>query len=89
MNNNKVENLIKEYERYAQENGFGLNPNRIVIESLVKRLLENEEKYGARYCPCRPITGNSENDDKKICPCFWHKKEIEETGHCHCSLFYK
>ena len=89
MSDEKVENLIKDYEEYAKEQGFHLNPNRVIVESLVKRLLENQEKHGHRYCPCRVITGNIEEDKKKICPCFWNKKEIEEMGHCHCNLFVK
>lgn len=89
MDNEKVENLIKEYEEYAEKQGFKLNPNRVVVESLVKRLLEIEEKQGARYCPCRVVSGDIEEDKKKICPCFWHKEEINKTGHCHCNLFVK
>lgn len=89
MNNDKVENLIKEYKEYAEKQGFQLNPNRVVVESIVKRLLENEEKQGARYCPCRMISGSREEDKKKICPCFWHKEEIKETSHCLCNLFVK
>jgi len=89
MNNKAVKNLIKEYEEYAKKEGFQLNPDRVVVESLVKRLLENEEKYGSRYCPCRMITGNREGDKNKICPCIWHQNEVKEMGHCHCNLFVK
>lgn len=89
MKQNLQENLIKQYKEYAEKNGFKLNPNQKIVEGLVKALLENEKKYGARYCPCRRITGNVEEDKDKICPCVWHKKEIEEMGHCHCNLFVK
>jgi thioredoxin 1 len=84
-----IEGLIKGYQEYAEENGFKLNPNREVVERLVKGLLENEKKYGARYCPCRRVTGNLEEDKPKICPCVWHKEEIDEQGHCFCGLFWK
>ena len=89
MKEEKIEELIKDYEEYARKNGFRLNPNREVVKRLVKGLLENEKKYGSRYCPCRRITGDLEKDRKKICPCFWHKKEIEVDGHCFCGLFIK
>lgn len=89
MNDDKIKNLIKAYEEYAKKNGFQLNSNRVVVEGLVKKILENEEKRGARYCPCRMITGNLEKDKGKICPCVFHKKEIEEMGQCHCNLFVK
>lgn len=78
-----------EYEEYAKKNGFRLNPNRKAVELLIGGLLRNEKKHGARYCPCRRITGDKKEDKKKICPCVWHKDEISKDGHCHCSLFVK
>lgn len=84
-----IEEIIKWYENYAEENGFKLNPDRTVVEGLIKGLLLNEEKYGERYCPCRIVTGNPEEDRDKICPCKWHKEEIERDGNCHCKLFFK
>ena len=83
------EDLIKEYEKYARENGFKLNPNKKIVEAIVKGLLENEKKNNERYCPCRRLTGDLEKDKDSICPCVWHKKEIEEKGHCFCNLFVK
>lgn len=85
----KIEEIIANYEKYAAENGIKLNPNKKVVEGIIKGLLLNEEKYGARYCPCRRITDNAEEDKKKICPCFWHKEEIEKNGRCLCGLFVK
>ncbi|MDP3990921.1 MAG: ferredoxin-thioredoxin reductase catalytic domain-containing protein [Candidatus Nealsonbacteria bacterium] len=83
-----IEQAIEKYEKYAQENGLSLNQNRKIVESVVKGLLENEKKHGKRFCPCRRITGTSE-DLQKVCPCFWHLKEIEKDGHCYCRLFVK
>jgi len=57
---------------YAEKNGFQLNPGREAVERLIKGMLENEKEYGARYCSCRRITGNPEEDEPKICPCQWH-----------------
>ena len=87
--NKEVEKIIKEYQEYAKKNGFKLNPDKRIVEMIVKRLLENGEKHGERYCPCRTITGNSEEDEKKICTCSFHRKEIEDAGRCHCNLFIK
>ena len=82
-----IEEVIQWYEDYAKKNGFRLNPDRATVERLVKGLLNNEKKYGARYCPCRRVTGNIEEDRPKICPCAWHKEEIKKDGHCYCGLF--
>ena len=85
----EIEEIIKKYEIYARENGFRLNPNREVVERIVKGLLEREKEFGVRYCPCRRITGNKEEDKKMICPCIFHQKEIEKFGHCLCGLFVR
>lgn len=85
----KIEEIIKNYEDYAQKNGFRLNQDRKVTEKLVAGLLANERRYGARYCPCRRVTGNKGEDQPKICPCQWHREEIERDGHCFCGLFVK
>ncbi len=78
---------IKNYEKWAKENSFNVNPDKKTVEFLVKSLLEREKKFGKRYCPCRRITGNKEEDKKIICPCIYMKKEIEEGGRCLCGLF--
>jgi thioredoxin len=88
-NSESMEEIIKNYQTYAEKNGFKLNPDREVVKRLIKGLLENEKKFGARYCPCRRVSGNPEQDKPKICPCQWHKEEIERDGHCFCRLFYK
>lgn len=85
----KIETMIKNYETYAQNKGFKLNPDQKTVEKLAIGLLINEKKWGARYCPCRRISGNKEEDRAKICPCQWHQEEIERDGHCFCGLFYK
>jgi len=85
----EIEEIIKNYQDYAQKNGLKLNPDKKVVERLIIGMLANEKKYGARYCPCRRISGDKEEDKKKICPCQWHKEEIEKYGHCLCGLFVK
>jgi len=85
----KIEQMLKSFEEYARQNGFRLNPDRKSLEMLAAGLLANEKKYGFKYCPCRRITGDKEEDRLKICPCHWHKEEIEKDGHCFCGLFYK
>jgi thioredoxin len=88
------EELIKRCNDYAEKNGLHLNPDKKTVERIVKGLLGNETKYGEQYCPCRRVSGRPDNgypeeDAKKICPCFWHKEEIEKDGHCFCNLFVR
>lgn len=85
--NDEVNNLITEYKRYSKENGFELNPNKEIVKRIVVGLIENKKKYGFRYCPCRRVVGNTEEDKQKICPCFWHLDELKKDGHCLCGLF--
>jgi len=84
-----IDEIIERYDNYAKSNGFRLNPNRKVVEGIVNGLLANEKKHGKRYCPCRRVTGNAEEDSKIICPCIFHKDELEKDGHCFCNLYVK
>jgi len=83
------QDFIEKSKEYAEQNGFQLNPDEKIVERIVNGIFMNEEKHGAKYCPCRRITGDKEEDAKKICPCFWHKDEIAKDGRCFCGLFIK
>lgn len=82
-----AEQLLAISKRYAESQGFQLNPDKNIVDMLILGLLENEKKFGYRYCPCRAITGEKEKDAPKICPCAYHKDEIKQMGHCLCGLF--
>ena len=84
-----VNELIERYNNYAKSNGFRLNPDKKTVERVVNGLVENEKKHGEKYCPCRRISGDKEEDSKKTCPCVWHKDEIKKDGHCLCNLYVK
>ena len=85
----KAEKLKRDSAAYAEQAGFRLNPDDKITDMIITGLLKNEKEHGARYCPCRPLEGNNEEDIKKICPCFWHRDEIKEDGHCKCMLFVR
>jgi len=85
----KINKLIKEYGEYAEKQGFSLNPDKRVVEAIVKGLLLREEKFGARFCPCRKISGDREEDKKIVCPCVYHLEELARDGKCLCGLFVK
>lgn len=85
----KISEIKKKYAEYAEQNGFKLNPNEKIVENIIKGLLGNEQKHGARYCPCRRVTGDKLKDAQIICPCAFHRDELEGDGHCFCRLFVK
>ena len=84
-----AEKLLKRCKEYAEKNGIHLNPDEKTVNRIINGLLGNEKKYGEQYCPCRRVTGDKEEDAKKICPCFWHKDEIAKDGHCFCNLYVR
>ncbi|MCD6248235.1 MAG: ferredoxin:thioredoxin reductase [Hadesarchaea archaeon] len=83
------EELRKVLKKYAESQGFRLNPDEETVDLVLEGLLKNEERYGFRYCPCRVVSGKKEEDASKICPCKWHKEEIATMGHCACGLFVR
>lgn len=85
----RVENLKKWAQEYAEKSGLALNPDKHIVERIIEGLLRNEDKHGEKYCPCRVRTGDKEKDKAIICPCIYHRDEIEKDGHCHCRLFVK
>jgi ferredoxin-thioredoxin reductase catalytic subunit len=76
-------------EKYAQRAGYRLNPDAEVVETIITGLAKNKFKYTRAYCPCYFISGDPEEDRKLICPCQYHREDIEKTGKCHCGLFVK
>ena len=76
-------------EAYAKAKGYALNPDPDKLQAVIEGLARNQVMYGYRYCPCRLLSGNPEEDAKKVCPCAWHAEEIEKDGRCHCGLFWK
>jgi ferredoxin-thioredoxin reductase catalytic subunit len=65
---------LEDLEKIAIQNNLKLNPNSNIVK----------EKEGEYYCPCKPMIC-----PENICPCTDFKKEIKQTGHCHCNLFFQ
>ena len=85
----KKKELLEEYTKYAEEKGIALNPNKKMVEAVIEGIINHEINDGARYCPCRKLTGDKEEDAKIACPCIYHLDEVAKMGHCHCNLFVK
>jgi len=86
---NKQE-LIKAFGSFANKNEFELNPDKSHMGAVIDGVLENEKKYGLKYCPCRIRTGDFEKDLELLCPCNFRSQEKYRTqGECWCGLFTK
>ncbi|MGB9371132.1 MAG: ferredoxin-thioredoxin reductase catalytic domain-containing protein [Halobacteriota archaeon] len=79
---------IKDWaKRYAEKQGIQLNPDEQRVDEVAQGLAVRQEKFGKRYCPCRIMTGDVQEDRKIICPCAYQEEELKEHGMCHCKLF--
>ena len=58
----KIEELMTEYDVYAKSTGIQLNPDKETVKRVISGLLSNEERHGEKYCPCRRVTGDKEED---------------------------
>lgn len=74
-------------ERYARKSGLPLNPDPAVRGYVLRGLARNLVTHGGAYCPCRSVTGESEQDRRNICPCRTHREEVEQMGACECGLY--
>jgi ferredoxin-thioredoxin reductase catalytic subunit len=73
--------------RWPEVTGYRLNPEPEVVDGIVRALVRSTMEHGYPYCPCRDLTGDTEVDRAKICPCEFHHAEIERDGYCRCVLF--
>jgi ferredoxin-thioredoxin reductase catalytic subunit len=80
--------LLEWATEYARSRGYVLNPEEKRLKTVIKGLVRNKQRFGARYCPCRIRSGDIEKDKAIVCPCIYHEKEIKEQGSCHCNLFF-
>ena len=82
----------KAIETFAEKNEFKVNPDKERVELLLEGMFNNEKNHGFRYCPCRLITKEREEDLKLICPCNFLIHETykdKEDGECWCGLFVR
>jgi ferredoxin-thioredoxin reductase catalytic subunit len=87
LNSKNKEELLKSAEIYASSIEIKINPDKKISEGVAEGLLMKKKKFGDIYCPCRIVTKNKEKDKEIVCPCVFHRGEIELEGHCKCNLF--
>ena len=84
------EELRRIYEEFTAKNDFKLNPDKKIVDMLLKGMLLKQQKFNMKLCPCRVRDGTFEGDLAIICPCnFKTHPEWKEKGTCHCGLFVK
>lgn len=71
----------------AKKQGWELNADEEFFGMLIAGLTKNWNRYGYYLCPCRDTEGSRDADADVICPCRYSRPDIEEFGHCYCSLY--
>lgn len=74
-------------KRYAEKQGYQLNPHRMYLTNLTIWLEENKRLYSQQICPCFEASGDPSLDKKLVCPCTFCADDIAQHGSCHCGLF--
>ncbi len=83
------ESVLKCIIAVAQKKHVRLNPDKKVVDNVVKGIVRNLAKHGSAYCPCRIVTGNEEIDRFNVCPCSNMESEVKTNGQCKCRLYFK
>ncbi len=79
--------LKKRLDEYLADKDFGYYPDEETVAATLRGLCAREREKGKPYCTCCFLTGNSEIDDRNVCPCEKLEEQIRRDGHCHCRLF--
>jgi ferredoxin-thioredoxin reductase catalytic chain len=86
------EKFLDAIDKFIEKNEFQVNPDKEKVEMLLEGMFNNERNHGLKYCPCRLITKDFEEDLKLVCPCNFIIHETykdKEDGECWCGLFVK
>lgn len=79
-------------EAFTENNDFQVNPDKEKVGTLLEGIFNNEKNHGLKYCPCRLIAKERDEDLKLICPCNFLIHETykeKEDGECWCGLFVR
>jgi ferredoxin-thioredoxin reductase catalytic chain len=79
-------------KRFAEHAEFRINSDVEKVKMLLEGIFNNEQNHGLKYCPCRLICKDFEEDLKLVCPCNFLIHETykgKEDGECWCGLFIR
>jgi len=68
MTESNVEEEHNRAKEYAKEKGYILNPDERKLETVLRGLARNKERFGAAYCPCRLRSGDPRNTGSSSAP---------------------
>lgn len=86
------EDFRRAIEKFAAANPFKVNPDRVRTDILLEGIFNNEASHDLKYCPCRLMSKDWEEDLKIVCPCNFLVHETyqgQDKGECWCGLFIK
>ncbi len=89
MDKNKFRHAIEEF---ASKNEFQVNPDKNRVDMLIGGTFNCEKNQGMKFCPCRLITKDFEEDIKLVCPCNFLIHDTykdKDNGECWCGLFVR
>ncbi len=77
---------------FVAANEFEVNPDEAKVALLIDGIFANEKNHGLKYCPCRLMSKDFEEDLKIVCPCNFLVHETYQgkaDGECWCGLFVR
>ncbi|MFC2165606.1 ferredoxin-thioredoxin reductase catalytic domain-containing protein [Acidobacteriota bacterium] len=89
MDKDKFRHAIEEF---ASKNEFQVNPDKVRVDMLIDGSFNCEKNQGMKFCPCRLITKDFEEDIKLVCPCNFLIHDTykdKDNGECWCGLFVR
>jgi ferredoxin-thioredoxin reductase catalytic subunit len=87
ISDEQIDRVFTRLDKFAESNGYHLNPDIEFTKNLIKSLLINQKRYGYWACPCRLASGDRDEDKDIICPCDYRDPDVEEFGACYCALY--
>jgi ferredoxin-thioredoxin reductase catalytic subunit len=66
--------------RYAVQHGYSVNPRWMIFTNLKLWLIDSQQLFGKRYCPCFEPSGEAELDRRLTCPCTFLAEEVAAHG---------
>jgi ferredoxin-thioredoxin reductase catalytic subunit len=76
------------YSRVVEPMGFKFTPDADLMDFLLEQEVLLEDKHGAPFCPCQPLTPSREHNMRIVCPCIpFHRAHFDAMKRCWCGLF--